>query len=54
MNRNFEVFISEKRVYGNDKKVNHLLHAYYEVVEEKIVSEDETDKCPSLASEQLQ
>ena len=27
---------------------------FHKVVEEKIFSEDETDKCPSLASEQLQ
>ena len=44
MNRNFEVFVSEKRLYGNDKKVNHHLHASYEVVEGKIFSEDATDK----------
>ena len=45
MNRNFKVFVSEKRLDGNDKNVNHHLHASYEVVEEKIFSEDETDKC---------
>ena len=53
MNRNFEVFVSENRLYGNDKKVNHRLHASYKVVEENIFSEDETDKClfyPLLAS----
>ena len=45
MNRYFNVFVSEKRLYGNDKNVNHHLHASYEAVEEKIFSEDETDKC---------
>ena len=44
MNKNFEVFVSEKRLYGNDKNANHRLHASYEVVEEKIFSEDETDR----------
>ena len=38
---------------GNDKKVNHRLHASYQAVEEKIFFEDETDKSllyPLLAS----
>ena len=57
MNKGFEVFVSEKRLYGNDKKVNHRLHASYQAVEEKIFFEDETDKVffiHCLLQEQLQ
>ena len=50
MSINFYVFVSEKRLYGNDKKLNHRLHASQEVVEEKTFSEDETDEFLSYLS----
>ena len=53
INRNLEVFMSERRLYGKDKKVNHRLHPSYKVIEEVIFSRDETDErllYPLLAS----
>ena len=45
MDRNLQVFPSEKRLYGTDKKVNHRLHPAYEPIEEVIFSSEETNKC---------
>ena len=53
MNKCFMVFVSEQRLYGSVAEVNHRLHALYSLVEEKIFTEDESDKCilyPLLAS----
>ena len=53
MDRNLQVFPSEKRFYGKDKKVNHCLHPAYEPIEEVIFSSEETDECllyPLVAS----
>ena len=44
MDRNLQVFPSEKRLYGTDKKVNHRLHPAYEPIEEVIFSNEETNK----------
>lgn len=57
MNKCFMVFVSEQRLYGSVAEVNHRLHALYSLVEKKIFTEDESDKCilyPLLASGQLQ
>ena len=43
--RNVQVFLSEKRLYGKDKKVNHRLHPAYKPIEEVIFSSEETDEC---------
>ena len=40
MERSYEVFASERRLYGNDKKVNHRLKTSYEAVEEAIFSRE--------------
>ena len=53
MNKCFRAFVSEQRLYGSVAEVNHRLHALYSLVEEKIFTEDESDKCilyPLLAS----
>lgn len=41
--KEFKVFISEERLYGGDKSVNHRLHSRYKPVEERIFKEDEWD-----------
>ena len=38
-----KVFISEERLYGDDKRVNHRLHSRYKPVEEQIFKVDEWD-----------
>ena len=51
MERSYEVFASERRLYGNDKKVNHRLKTPYEAVEEAIFSREDTDQLlPLLVS----
>jgi hypothetical protein len=51
MERSYEVFASERRLYGNDKKVNHRLKTSYEAVEEAIFSREDTDQLlPLLVS----
>lgn len=53
MDRNIQVFPSEKRLYSEDKKVNHRLHSAYKPIEEVIFSSEETDESllyPLLAS----
>ena len=53
MNRDHEVFTSERRHYGKDKKVNHRLHPSYKTIEEAVFTRDGTDECllyPLLAS----
>ena len=53
MDRNAQVFPSEKRLYGADKKVNHRLHPGYDAIEEVVFSCVETDEdllYPLLAS----
>lgn len=53
MDRSIQVFPSEKRLYGKDKKVNHRLHPGYEHIESVVFSCEETDKrqlYPLLAS----
>jgi E1A/CREB-binding protein len=44
MDRNHQVFPSEKRHYGKDRNVNHRLHPSYEPVEEVVFSSSETDE----------
>ena len=44
MDRNYQVFSSEKRLYGQDKNVNHRLHPSYEPIEELVFSSNETDE----------
>ena len=36
-----EVFVSETRLYGADKKLNHRLHNTYDLVEKTVFSEDD-------------
>lgn len=43
LDRNLQVFPSEKRLYGKDKKVNHRLHPSYGSIEEVVFSCNETD-----------
>ena len=43
MDRNHQVFPSEKRLYGKDKNINHCLHPPYEPIEEVVFSCNETD-----------
>ena len=43
MNKNYQVFPSEKRLYGSDKIINHRLHSSYIFVEEKIFTHDDKD-----------
>ena len=43
MNRDFEVFASEKQLYSQDKKCNHRLHHMYEYVEEEVFMAGESD-----------
>lgn len=53
MDQNAQVFPSEKRLYGEDEKVNHRLHSGYEHIENTIFSNEETDEhlfYPLLAS----
>ena len=45
MDHNAQVFPSEKRLYGEDKRVNHRLHPMCECIEEVIFSSEETDEC---------
>jgi hypothetical protein len=44
MDKNLRVFASEERLYGNEKCVNHRLHANYELIEMRVFCEDESDK----------
>ena len=41
--KELKVFISEERLYGSEKSVNHRLHSKYKPVEERIFKEDEWD-----------
>ena len=41
--KGFKVFISEERLYGGDKSVNHCLHPKYKPVEKWIFKVDEWD-----------
>jgi hypothetical protein len=41
MDKNLEVFVSEKRLYGNGSLLNHFS---YKFVEEKIFSKDDSDE----------
>ena len=41
--RELKVFVSEERLYGDDKRVNHRLHSRYKPVEERIFKVDEWD-----------
>lgn len=43
MDQNLQVFPSEKKLYGNDKKVNHRLHPSYLPNEEVVFCYSETD-----------
>ena len=44
MDRNLQVFPSDKRLYGKDEKLNHRLHPSYVPVEEVVFSSSETDR----------
>ncbi len=44
MDRNHQIFLSEKRLYGNDKNINHRLHPSYAPIEEVVFSSNETDE----------
>ena len=53
MDRNVQVFLSEERLYGNDKKVNHRLHFGYQFIEDIVFSSEEIGEhllYPLLAS----
>lgn len=50
MKTDLNVFASEERLYGKEKKVNHRLHTSYKVVEERIFSKEQSDETPLLAS----
>ena len=43
MDQNLQVFPSEKKLYGNDKKVNHCLRPSYLPIEEVVFRYSETD-----------
>lgn len=42
MDKSLEVFVSERKLYGTDKALNHRLHPLYAVVEERLF-EDSKD-----------
>lgn len=53
MDRNVQVFLSEERLYGNDKKGNHRLHFGYQFIEDIVFSSEEIGEdllYPLLAS----
>ena len=43
MEKDFKVFASEERLYGDETKINHCLHPMYKPVEERLFKEDEWD-----------
>ena len=43
MNVDFEVFASEKKLYGTDTKCNHRLHSMYKHVEQRVFLEEDSD-----------
>ena len=43
MNVDFEVFASEKKLYGTDTKCNHRLHTMYKHVEQRVFLEEDSD-----------
>ena len=43
LNKEFKVFPSEKRLYGDNKKTNHRLHPMYKPIEDRLFTEDEQD-----------
>ena len=43
MDRNHQVYPSEKELYGKDKNVNHRLHPLYQPIEKAVFSCDETE-----------
>lgn len=42
--KELKVFISEERLYGDEKSVNHRIHSKYKPVEERLFKEDEWDE----------
>lgn len=44
MDRSLQVYPSEERLYGIDKRVNYRLPPLYEPIEEMIFSKNETDE----------
>ena len=44
MNKSIKVFLSEKRLYGKETKVNHRLHSKCQLIEEILFSKDENDE----------